>query len=289
MKEGIFMKKALSTLLAVSLSVFMLLSFASAVEINSYSEDLSVYYNGEDVYANSENKPCIINDRTLVPLRPIFEAMGWAEDGIAYDDSIKSATFQSDDTSCTFTNDSSTALITYADGTTEEYTLDVPATIHNGSFHIPIRAFCEIWGTDIEWIHETRSVIITSNPKADTSEPTEEEAPVEAPEETEPQEDEVAVPEIPETEESSTALTDEEAVSLVAETLADGMVASFEYFFEYEGESYYQIEVSTVLVDQVTGEPYTSRATSYIVKTDGSEMFEGYYDLESGTLANYEK
>ena len=136
-------------------------SVASALEINTFSEELKVYYEGVDVYQASNEKPIIINDRTMVPLRPIFEAMGWENESITYDDETKTAHFQGGDTSCEFTNESSIAIQYHSDGTIAEFTLDVPATIYNDRFYVPLRAFCEIWGQDIEWVNEERSVYVT--------------------------------------------------------------------------------------------------------------------------------
>ena len=74
----------------------MTASTVSAVDIKTYSEDLSVYYNNNDVYENSVNKPIIINDRTMVQIKPIFELMGFSAD---YNDLEKKATFTSADQS----------------------------------------------------------------------------------------------------------------------------------------------------------------------------------------------
>lgn len=294
------MRKKLLRVAAAICAVCTVALFAGAVEINSYSEDLTVYYNGENVYANSENKPCIINDRTMVPLRPIFEAMGWSSDSISYDDATKSALFEGGDTSCEFVSESSAAVVYYAGGTQNEHFLDVPATIYNGNFYIPIRAFCEIWGADIEWDNATRSVLIT------------EVTDVKIPKDDETAEEEVIKDEIPEDvftvedefiegEESmddgyyedgdeAMDLTEDEAVVLVAELFDDDMVISLDYSFEYEGVSYYQIEVSSKIIDdEETGEYHTSRATSYIVSLDGTKVFEGYYNQDTETLTNYEE
>lgn len=151
-------KKAVAVVAAIMVSTS---SAVSALEINTFSEELKVYYEGTDVYADSAEKPIIINDRTMVPLRPIFEAMGWENENITYDDETKTARFEGGDVSCEFTNDSDTAIQYWSDGTTADFLLDVPATIYNDRFYIPLRAFCEIWGQDIEWVNEERSVYVS--------------------------------------------------------------------------------------------------------------------------------
>ena len=111
-------KKAVAVVAAIMVSTS---SAVSALEINTFSEELKVYYEGTDVYADSAEKPIIINDRTMVPLRPIFEAMGWENENITYDDETKTARFEGGDVSCEFTNDSDTAIQYWSDGTTADF------------------------------------------------------------------------------------------------------------------------------------------------------------------------
>lgn len=158
-----FFKRSFASLIAV---IMLLTTCAYALEITTFSEDLTVYLNGMDVYENSVNKPLIINDRTLVPLRPIFEAMGWSNEEIIYDDTEKKAYFQGGDCSCEFINDNNIAIKYNTDGTQSEYELDVPATIYNGNFYIPLRAFCDLWGFNISWNSDTRTVTILSQSSA---------------------------------------------------------------------------------------------------------------------------
>ncbi|MBQ3427345.1 MAG: copper amine oxidase N-terminal domain-containing protein [Clostridia bacterium] len=149
----------------VAISAIMITSgiSAGAVNIKSFSEELTVYLNGTNVYANSENKPFIMNDRTLVPLRPIFEAMGIAEENIKWNPDEKKATFSDGVTECTFVNDSETVTRTGVDGDIKTISLDVPATIYNGNFYIPLRAFCNLWDMVIDWDNATRSVYVTGD------------------------------------------------------------------------------------------------------------------------------
>lgn len=144
---------------------------ANAVEINTFSDELKVYVDNTDVYANSENKPLIINDRTVVPLRPIFEALGIDGENIKWYPEESKAIFADGNAECTFVNESSVAVLKYTDGIETTVNLDVPATIYNGNFYIPIRAYCELWDMGIEWNNSSRSVNISSDksyePEAD--------------------------------------------------------------------------------------------------------------------------
>ena len=154
------MKKLIKIIAATATLSMLITTWAGAAEFKTFSDELSVYYEGENVYANSAEKPIIINDRTMVPLRPIFEAMGWANENIVFDEATQSADFSGGDASCTFVNESSTVTKYYAGGNAEEFILDVPAVIYNGRFYIPLRAFCEIWEKDINWSDSERSVYV---------------------------------------------------------------------------------------------------------------------------------
>ncbi len=152
------MKKIISVLMLIVMSIGTL--GVSAMEIKSFSEDVYVYYLGVDVYADTENKPLLINGRTMVPLRPIFEMMGWEDEQILWFPEEEKAIFQGGDTACCFVNGSASALKFAGDGTEEEVFMDVEATIYNGNFYIPLRAYCELWRREITWEESTRSVYI---------------------------------------------------------------------------------------------------------------------------------
>ena len=277
-------KKVVGLLLAVS--VFVSAIGAVAVEINSYSERLTVYYDGVNVYENSVNQPCIINDRTMVPLRPIFEAMGWGEENISFDEATATAVFSMNGISCAFINENHVAVKTQDDGTQAEYELDVPAVIHNGNFYIPLRAFCNIWGVEITWNDASRSVYITKTMMEDNSDSVPEaEEDNTVVEETPSEAEDVVIEEKPE----KTTISQADAVAQVQELVGDDYTTSPEYSFEYNGKTYYQIAVNAKIVDEFTGEQWTSKVSNYIISADGEEVFEGYYNQETGVLSNYEE
>ncbi len=235
---------------------------AGALEIKSSSEDVKVYYDNKDVYAYSDNKPVIINERTMVPLRPIFEAMGWENEQIEWYAEEKKALFQGGDTSCTFVNDSTTAIRYWSDGTVEEIQLDVPATIYNGNFYIPLRAYCELWGNDITWNDNTRSVYITNSDdstgtnriyvsnKSNTNV-------------------------VPESE--SKKITEEEAEAKIKEWKGDlgswvdgeNNVLVCDGLYTCDGKEYYQFRLRGMVNGHLT------TLTYYVVSADGTEVFDG--------------
>lgn len=142
----------------------------SAVEIQSYSEDLTVYYNGANVYAESQYKPIIVNDRTMVQIKPIFELMGFDSE---YDGNEQRATFSNDDGVVTYSfvvgdsNIYKTDLL--SEHVTVPGTMDVPAMIYHDTFYVPLRAFCETMGMTVDWVGAERKVLVTNNEKVETN------------------------------------------------------------------------------------------------------------------------
>ncbi len=112
---------------------------------------ISVIYNGNPIAF--EQPPVIINDHTLVPLRAIFEAMNASVD---WDDATKTVTSARGDITVLLTiNDN----ILYKNGKGTE--IEVPAQLVGDYTMIPVRAIAEAFGSNVEWIQETKTVVIT--------------------------------------------------------------------------------------------------------------------------------
>lgn len=145
---------------AIAAAAMMTSAFGGLSVGASYSEELAVYVNGAKI-DNDKYKPIIVNDRTLVRLVPIFDALGYDHSEM---DGNKSVSFvqKGSNAAYKFTAESSEAIIG-SDGS-NYYHLDVPATLqYFDVFYVPIRAFCEMTGLDIEWDEASRSVYITGN------------------------------------------------------------------------------------------------------------------------------
>ena len=97
--------------------------------------------------------PQIINDRTMVPLRAIFEALG-AE--VAWDDATKTVTAVKEDVTIKMTIGASS--FTRND---ETVALDSPATIVDARTLVPVRAIAESFGSEVGWDGATKTVTIT--------------------------------------------------------------------------------------------------------------------------------
>lgn len=140
------MKKALVIILSVMLAVMCFATTASAA-------DISVELDGNKL--SFEQPPVIINERTLVPLRAIFEALNASVD---WDDATKTVTSAKDDVTVKLTIGSN---ILYKNGEAKE--LDVPAQIvGEGYTMVPARAIAEAYGVAVDWNDATKTVILTS-------------------------------------------------------------------------------------------------------------------------------
>ncbi|MBR5535529.1 MAG: chitobiase/beta-hexosaminidase C-terminal domain-containing protein, partial [Clostridia bacterium] len=105
----------------------------------SKQEDILVGYTQNNIdFTPYGQKPVIVNDRTLVPLRAIFEAMG-AE--VVWDDAAKTVKATREDTTISLAIGSDQL---YVNG--EAVTIDVPAQIINDRTMIPVRAIAESFG-----------------------------------------------------------------------------------------------------------------------------------------------
>ena len=98
--------------------------------------------------------PYIKNDRTMVPMRAIFEALG-AE--VSWDDATKTAIGKKGNVEVKITIGEN---VLYKNG--EAITLDCAAEITNDRTMVPVRAISEAFGCTVEWNNETKTVEITN-------------------------------------------------------------------------------------------------------------------------------
>ncbi|MBQ7255888.1 MAG: hypothetical protein IJS31_06580 [Oscillospiraceae bacterium] len=167
--------KRLAKISAFLLATVLFFSvFANAIEIRKSSMNVKVMFNGVDLFAGSNEKPVIINDRCLVPEQPLCEKLESTveEDregfmGVGYIppyENIKGGFSVAGGDSYTMLAIDENAIVHgWSDGRTEQgETIDVPAIMYNGQPYVPIRAFIEkCWGGKVEWNEATRTVSVT--------------------------------------------------------------------------------------------------------------------------------
>lgn len=137
-------KKIVSALCAASMTV----AFAAPAT----ADDITVLLNGNVI--EFDVAPIIENDRTLVPLRAIFEALGAQ---VEWDGTTETVISAKGDDTCIFQigNDKM-----FVNG--EAKTLDVAAKIVDDRTLIPLRAVSEAYNCTVDWNGETRTVTITT-------------------------------------------------------------------------------------------------------------------------------
>lgn len=120
------------------------------------NDRIRIDLNGQLLYFDVP--PTLINNRTMVPFRTIFEALGAI---VKWDEANKTVTAYKKDLKVVLKIDNTNALV---NGT--EKTLDVPATIIDDRTMVPVRFIAESLGTRVDWDDKTRTVIITTLPVA---------------------------------------------------------------------------------------------------------------------------
>lgn len=155
------MKKFLSALMAMVISLSIMVVPVMAEDV------ITVTLDGEKI--EFDVQPQIINERTMVPVRAIFEAIGATVD---WDQDTQTVTSSKGDTFISLTIDEP---VMYVNGVAKE--LDTPALIIDERTLVPARAISEAYGLYVDWVQETQTVVITTT--APETEPPVEDTPVE--------------------------------------------------------------------------------------------------------------
>ncbi len=120
---------------------------------NGFSSEQKVSILINNKFLKCEQPPVLINGRTLVPMRTIFEALGA---DVSWNGQLRTATGTKDGKTVSFTIDKNTITINGND-----HALDVPAQLINDKTMIPARAVAEAFDCDVNWNQAKQYVIIT--------------------------------------------------------------------------------------------------------------------------------
>lgn len=143
------MKKIISLLLVVGL----VLSSATLAFANE--NEISVYVEGQKV--SFDVPPQTINDRTMVPIRAIFEVMGAT---VNWDNATQTAICTKDNTVVKMTLNSKIEYINDV-----PYEMDVAPVIVDNRTLAPARYVAEAFGYFVNWDGDTKSVLINKTSK----------------------------------------------------------------------------------------------------------------------------
>ena len=154
------MKKIIAMTLTAALA-----AGAAAMPVMADNEPIKIIVNDvELVIPEGDTTPFIENDRTLVPMRAIFEALGAK---VNWDGETKTIVSYDpvSDVSITMQIDSANMFVGE-----ESVELDVPAKIVNDRTVVPIRAIAEGMNSEVKWDGETRTVIVKKDVAKDAGE-----------------------------------------------------------------------------------------------------------------------
>lgn len=144
--------------------ICFLFLFSAVLQCNAASDDITLVINGK--ITESDVKPMIINNRTMVPVRVIMESLGAS---VEWNDLMRQVVVMSNGKIMIFTINSPKVYV----GSTS-VTLDSPPVIVNDRTLVPIRFISENLGYEVFWNDETRTVVISGS-DADNSDDTKEE------------------------------------------------------------------------------------------------------------------
>lgn len=135
------------------ISLFLVALFLLVPLSVSAESEITVLLDGEKI--EFDQPPVIISDRTMVPVRAIYEALG-AE--VEWDAATRTASGVKSGIKVSFTIDKPYVSINY-----NEKAIDAPATIVSDRTLVPVRALAEGFGVKVDWDGATRTVKLTSN------------------------------------------------------------------------------------------------------------------------------
>ncbi|WP_312353294.1 N-acetylmuramoyl-L-alanine amidase [Aminipila sp.] len=169
------MKKTIATITMIIMLIAMtsgLVYAGTTIQQSDIKEGLTfcelypvkLALDGKEIsFLQKDVPPVIIKERTLIPARALFEAMGGK---VTWNNDTQSVHVTYDDTEVVLTIGSDKALV---NGQSKE--LEVPALIidhdndYYGSTMIPVRFTAEALGCNVGWEDATRSVVIASPAK----------------------------------------------------------------------------------------------------------------------------
>jgi hypothetical protein len=138
--------KKIILLLLVAIFTLVPLSVSAQSEIKVVLEGTEIIF---------DQPPVIISDRTMVPVRAIYEALGA---DVSWDGATRTASGEKNGIIVSFTIDEPQVSINY-----NKKEIDAPAVIVNDRTLVPVRALAEGFGVKVDWDADTRTVILVNN------------------------------------------------------------------------------------------------------------------------------
>ncbi|MGL4790288.1 MAG: copper amine oxidase N-terminal domain-containing protein [Anaerotignaceae bacterium] len=136
----------------MKLKVFFSTLAISALMVSTVFASINLTIDNKPL--DMEVPPAIVEGRTLVPLRAIFENLGAT---VEWEEATKTVTAKRADTTIQLVLESDRALVNHV-----EKDLDAPAKSVDGRIMVPVRFVAESLNCNVEWSGETETVVITT-------------------------------------------------------------------------------------------------------------------------------
>lgn len=133
------------------LAVTAMLAGTVLFSVSVFADNITVRINGDNVIFDDQT-PEIVDGRTLVPLRGVFDSMGF---DVNWDESTRSAKISNSLNDITMTEN-----IKRVTANARTIEIDVAPQIMGGRLMIPLRAVAESINADVEWNESDRTVSI---------------------------------------------------------------------------------------------------------------------------------
>ncbi|MCL1878602.1 MAG: stalk domain-containing protein [Defluviitaleaceae bacterium] len=127
--------------------------FFAILGVEVFAADIAVMVDGSRVVFHDQ-EPVIIDGRTLVPVRGVFEALGF---DVSWNENLRAVVMENEDYDVRIPIDSANFT---TNGTS--HSLDVPAQIIGGRTLIPLRQPLESVGVSVDWNAAAREVVVES-------------------------------------------------------------------------------------------------------------------------------
>lgn len=153
--------KNLKKLIVFIITTILTITFFNSTYLFSSetAQDIKVSLNGK--YVQFDEKPAIVESRTIVPMRAIFEALGAK---VEWDEKTRTVTVSKENTRVALQIGSKRAYVN-----NRLVILDVAAIIINGRTFVPVRFISESLGAKVDWDDREKTVIINTNTEPDNT------------------------------------------------------------------------------------------------------------------------
>lgn len=147
-KDEIIMKKSIifSTILGLAMSCAALTAFA---------DEISVEVNGKKIATDVPAQ--VINDRTVVPVRAISEALNC---DVEWDNDTKGVNIYRENSLYMMWMEKNTAFKLSPVAIENFYDMDTPPIVINDRTMLPLRAIGELLGAQVDWNQETLTAVV---------------------------------------------------------------------------------------------------------------------------------